>query len=121
MRMQDVQSGSRHSDLRAVILTGGKFEDMELFVSYFRPLDEGVRVDIAAPTMDDIGGEHGYRIAPDLLIDDLNPDDYDLLVIPGGFPDGAASAQCSEVSCSSLSAQVPPRRDRRLGRPAPGS
>ena len=89
MRMQDVRSGSVRSDLRAVILTADKFEDMELFVPYFRLLDGGVRVDIAAPTMQEIGGEHGYSIAPDMLIDDVNPDDYDLLVIPGGFPNGA--------------------------------
>ena len=89
MRMQDVRSGSTQSDLRAVILTADKFEDMELFVPYFRLLDEGVAVDIAAPSMDEIGGEHGYSILPDLLIDDVDPDDYDLLLIPGRFPDGA--------------------------------
>jgi protease I len=89
MLMQDVQSGSESRDVRAVILTADKFEDMELFVPYFRLLDAGVRADIAAPTLDEIGGEHGYFIAPDLAIDDVDPEDYDLLVIPGGFPDGA--------------------------------
>ena len=62
---------------------------MELFVPYFRLLDAGARVDIAAPTMDDIGGENGYTITPDLLIDEVDPDEYDLLIVPGGFPDGA--------------------------------
>jgi protease I len=89
MLMQDVQSGSESRDVREVILTADKFEDMELFVPYFRLLDAGVRADIAAPTLDEIGGEHGYFIAPDLAIDDVDPEDYDLLVIPGGFPDGA--------------------------------
>ena len=89
MRMQDVQAGPASSDVRAVILTADAFEDMELFVPYFRLLDAGVNVDIAAPTLDEIGGEHGYRIVPDVTIDGVDPDDYDLLVIPGGFPDGA--------------------------------
>jgi protease I len=71
------------------VLTADKFEDMELFVPYFRLLDAGARVDIAAPTLDDITGEHGYVITPDLRIDDVNPDSYDLLIVPGGFPDGA--------------------------------
>jgi protease I len=92
MKMSDVASGSCTLNIRAVVLTADKFEDMELFVPYFRLLDAGARVDIAAPSMDDIGGEHGYTVAPDLLIDDVNPDAYDLLIIPGGFPDGAPAA-----------------------------
>ncbi|HTG48766.1 MAG TPA: type 1 glutamine amidotransferase domain-containing protein [Actinomycetota bacterium] len=87
--MQAVQSGAGAGDLRAVILTADKFEDMELFVPYFRLLADGVLADIAAPTMEEIGGEHGYSIMPDVVIDDVDPGDYDLLVIPGGFPDGA--------------------------------
>jgi protease I len=89
MRMTNVESGSGNLNIRAVVLTADKFEDMELFVPYFRLLDAGARVDIASPTMDEIGGENGYTVAPDLLISDVDPDAYDLLVIPGGFPDGA--------------------------------
>jgi protease I len=89
MKIVDVVPGPRADNLRAVVLTADKFEDMELFVPYFRLLDAGAHVDIAAPTMDEISGEHGYRVAPDVLIDDVDPDLYDLLVIPGGFPDGA--------------------------------
>lgn len=89
MRMTDVRPGSGPLDIRAVVLTADKFEDMELFVPYFRLLDAGARVDIAAPSMRDIGGEHGYFVAPDIVIDDVDPDVYDLLIIPGGFPDGA--------------------------------
>lgn len=89
MKITDVKSGSGGLSLRAVVLTADKFEDMEVFVPYFRLLDAGARVDIAAPTMDDIGGEHGYIVAPDLTIDEVNPDAYDLLIVPGGFPDGA--------------------------------
>jgi protease I len=77
------------SDIRAVILTADKFEDTELIVPYFRLLDAGARVDIAAPTMDRIGGEHGYSLEPDLTISAVDPDNYDVLVVPGGFPDGA--------------------------------
>lgn len=89
MRMSDVATGPVALDINAVILTADKFEDMELFVPYFRLLDAGATVDIAAPTLDEIGGEHDYTIEPDLLIDDVDPNDYDLLIIPGGFPDGA--------------------------------
>jgi protease I len=112
MRMQDVQPGAEPRDVRAVILTADKFEDMELFVPYFRLLDAGVRADIAAPTMDEIGGEHGYSITPDIAIDDVVPEAYDLLVIPGGFPDGAPATvrgieHAQEIARSFFAASKP--------------
>lgn len=75
--------------LRAVILTADAFEDMELFVPYFRLLEEGVEVDVVAPKTGVIRGEHGYSIKVSKTIDEVDPAKYDLLVVPGGFPDGA--------------------------------
>ena len=74
---------------KAVILTADKFEDMELFFPLFRLLEEGWQVHIAAPEKIEISGEHGYSIMPDKAINEINAVDYDLLIIPGGFPDGA--------------------------------
>ncbi len=74
---------------KAVVLTADRFEDMEVFFPVFRLLEEGWQVDIAAPDMNEMSGEHGYGLKPDKTIDDVNPDDYDLLIIPGGAPDGA--------------------------------
>ena len=71
------------------MLTADKFEDLELIVPYFRLLEEGGVVDIAAPSMEEMSGEHGYRVIPDLLITDADADHYGLLLVPGGFPDGA--------------------------------
>jgi len=77
------------SKRRAVVLTADKFEDMEVFFPVFRLLEEGWLVDIAAPGLEEIGGENGYSLKPDRTIDEVDPDDYDLLIVPGGFPDGA--------------------------------
>ena len=74
---------------RALILTANEFEDMELFFPYFRLLEEGVHVDIAAPETGVIHGEHGYSLKITKTIDEVDPDQYDLLLVPGGFPDGA--------------------------------
>lgn len=74
---------------KALILTADKFEDMELFFPLFRLEEMGWAVDVAAPDKKTIRGEHGYAIQPTLTIDEADSDDYDLLVIPGGFPDGA--------------------------------
>ena len=77
------------STFRAVILTANEFEDMELFFPYFRLLEEGIEVDVAAPQKGTIQGEHGYSLEITKTIEEVDPDKYDLLVVPGGFPDGA--------------------------------
>jgi len=77
--------------LRALILTADKFEDMELFFPYFRLLEEGLEVDIAAPKKGHIEGEHGYDLEVEKTFDEVQPEDYDLLLIPGGAPEGAPS------------------------------
>lgn len=74
---------------KAIVLTADKFEDMEVYVPIFRLMEEGWQVDVAAPKKEEIGGENGYSLMPDKTIADVNPDDYDLLIIPGGSPVGA--------------------------------
>jgi protease I len=75
---------------RALILTANHFEDMELFFPYFRLLEEGILVDVAAPGKQKLTGENGYIFENvDLTFAEANPDEYDLLVIPGGAPTGA--------------------------------
>jgi protease I len=74
---------------RAVVLTADRFEDMEVYVPIFRLQEEGWHVDVAAPQKVELHGENGYPLMPDLTIDEVDPDDYDLLIIPGGSPDGA--------------------------------
>ena len=78
--------------LAAIILTADQFEDMEVFFPYFRLLEEGVRVHVAAPSKETIHGEHGYELEPDKTLDEVDPDDYGLLIIPGGSPDGAPTS-----------------------------
>jgi protease I len=79
-------------NLSAIILTADQFEDMEVFFPYFRLLEEGVRVHVAAPSKETIHGEHGYALEPDKTIDEVDADDYGLLIIPGGSPDGAPTS-----------------------------
>lgn len=74
---------------KAVVLTADKFEDMEVYIPVYRLLEAGWQVDVAAPKLKTISGENGYPIEPTITIDKVDPDNYDLLVIPGGFPDGA--------------------------------
>jgi len=81
---------SKTKGLKAIIITANRFEDMELFFPYFRLLEEGIRVDVAAPRKQKLTGENGYEFENvDMGFGDVVPEKYDLLVIPGGAPDGA--------------------------------
>jgi protease I len=68
---------------RALIISGEGFEDLELFVPYYRLLEEGIEVDIASPERK-FKGKHGYEATSTVSLDDVNPDDYDVLIVPGG-------------------------------------
>ena len=76
--------------LKAIILTADKFEDMEVMYPLFRLQEAGWQVDVVAPKIEEIHGEFGYgQFMPDITIEKVNPDNYDLFIIPGGSPDGA--------------------------------
>jgi len=70
-------------------LTADEFRDEEVFFPIERLRKEGWQVDIAAPTIEELRGELGGSLMPDKTITEVNPDEYDLLFIPGGSPDGA--------------------------------
>jgi protease I len=48
--------------LKALVLTADKFEDMEVYVPVFRLQEAGWKVDIAAPKKEEINGENGYTL-----------------------------------------------------------
>ncbi len=90
MRIEKDKFMAKSPKFKAIILTANRFEDMELFFPYFRLLEEGIQVDVAAPRKQKLTGENGYVFENvDLTFADVNPKNYDLLVIPGGAPDGA--------------------------------
>ncbi len=90
MKIETEKFVAKNPKLRAIILTANHFEDMELFFPYFRLLEEGFKVDVAAPRKQKLTGENGYIFENvDLTFAEVNPADYDLLVIPGGQPTGA--------------------------------
>jgi protease I len=84
--MADVKAATQK---RAVILTADKVEDLEVIFPYFRLLEAGFEVDLAAPKKGPIGGEYGYQLEPGKTFDEIDPAKYDLLLLPGGTPDGA--------------------------------
>jgi protease I len=77
-------SGNGVEVMTALILVADDFEDLTLFLPWYRLREEGVEVRLASPRMHVLTGEHGYRVEPDTTIHEVNPADYDLLLLPDG-------------------------------------
>jgi len=70
--------------MKALIISADNFEDSELLVPYYRLKEAGVEVAVTSLSREAIKGKHGYEVAVDKTLDEVNPDDYALLVLPGG-------------------------------------
>ncbi len=70
--------------MKALIISADNFEDSELLFPCYRLKEEGIEVAVATPSCGTIRGKHGYEVKADRKIADIDPDDYDLLVLPGG-------------------------------------
>jgi len=70
--------------MKALIVSADNFEDTELLVPYYRLKEAGVEVTVGALNRKAITGKHGYEVAVDKTLDEVNPDDYAILVLPGG-------------------------------------
>ncbi|WP_077213581.1 DJ-1/PfpI family protein [Bacillus dakarensis] len=80
-----------------LIIAGDAVEALEIYYPYYRCIEEGYDVKIAAPSKkklqtvvhDFIGWDtytesKGYLIDSHLSFEEVNPEDYDGLIIPGG-------------------------------------
>jgi len=70
---------------KIVILCGPDYEDMELHYPRYRLIEEGAVVTVAGIGPAEYKGKKGYPITVDAQITDLNPNDFDAVVIPGGY------------------------------------
>jgi protease I len=70
--------------MRALIISADNFEDTELLVPFYRLKEEGIHVDITSIKKGKIKGKHGYEVDVDKTLKEINPEDYDILILPGG-------------------------------------
>jgi len=70
--------------MKALIVSADHFEDSELLVPYYRLLEAGIEVDIASMRRGKINGKHGYQVEVNKALKDVKPDEYAVLVLPGG-------------------------------------
>lgn len=83
---------------KVLILTGDAVEALEVFYPYYRCIEENIDCTIASPTkkklqtvihdflpeMETFTEKWGYKIESHASVDEIDPNDYDGLIIPGG-------------------------------------
>lgn len=70
--------------MKALIISADNFEDSELLVPYYRLKEADIQVVVASINRGVIKGKHGYEVAAYKTLDEVNPDDYAILILPGG-------------------------------------
>lgn len=69
---------------RIVVLAEDGYEDLELWVPYYRLLEEGAEVVLAGHEKRIYGSKHSYPCEVTVSTADLKAKDFDAVVIPGG-------------------------------------
>ena len=70
--------------LKALIVSADNFEDIELLYPYYRLQEEGIEADVASLKRGPIKGKHGYTVEANKALNEIDPDNYDILILPGG-------------------------------------
>jgi len=74
--------------MKILIMSADNFEDTELLVPYYRFKEEGMEVDVASLKKGTIKGKRGYEVAVDKTLDEIDPREYEALILPGGKAPG---------------------------------
>jgi protease I len=71
-------------DKKIIILVGPGFEDSEFIYPFYRLQEAGYLVDVAVWSDKPARGKHGIEAVPTVRWDELKPDDFAGVVVPGG-------------------------------------
>lgn len=72
------------TEARILILATDGFEDSELMEPRKRLLEAGADVTLASLNTDEITGDNGTAITPDVALHEVSEDAFDALLLPGG-------------------------------------
>lgn len=70
--------------MKALIISADLFEDSELKIPYQSLRELGIHVDIASIHKGAIVGKHGFNVYATMTLNEVDPKQYDILVLPGG-------------------------------------
>lgn len=71
-------------DRKAIIVAGKFIQDVEFVYPFYRFQEAGYNVVVASEDGKETFGVNGIKIPVDITTDNLNVEDYDVLVLPGG-------------------------------------
>jgi len=70
---------------RVVIITGPGLQDEEVVYPYYRLLEQGYKTDIATKDGAIVFGKYGVPARATMSTDSLDENDFDAVILPGGF------------------------------------
>lgn len=73
------------SGKRAAVLAADIYQEMELWVPYYRLIEEGAQVDIVAAKKGTYASKYGYPAEANVEAKAAKAENYDAVVIPGGY------------------------------------
>ena len=74
------------TEKQILMFVGDIYEDLELWYPKLRLVEAGAKVVVAGPeAQQQYAGKNGYPCISDIAIEDVQVDDWDGLVVPGGF------------------------------------
>ena len=74
------------TDKRVAVLVENFYEEMEVWYPIYRLREEGVKVSTVGPgRASSYKGKHGYEVPEDLSIAKVKPNQFDGVIVPGGY------------------------------------
>ncbi len=71
---------------RVAILAENNYQEMELWYPFFRMREAGAKVTVVGmPGVTEYKSKYGYPVKPGAAADAVSANDFDAIVIPGGF------------------------------------
>ncbi|MDR9500916.1 MAG: type 1 glutamine amidotransferase domain-containing protein [Desulfurivibrionaceae bacterium] len=95
--------------MKALIISADKFEDSELLVPYYRLQEAAIDVVVASPSRGSIKGKHGYEVAVNQTLDEVDSEAYAILILPGGAAPAAVRKEPAalEIARNFFAAEKP--------------
>lgn len=84
--------------MKALIVSADNFEDSELLFPFYRLQEAGLAVDVASISRGKIRGKHGHEVVVDKALAEVDPQAYDLLVLPGGKAPAALRKEATAIA-----------------------
>lgn len=85
MSGQATDPGAELDGMRVIVLAADGVEDLEYWVTVMRLREAGATVVPAGMSLEPAHGKNGLAVRAEVLAGDLDPDEVDAVVIPGGW------------------------------------